>query len=152
MTDLTLERFLADDAGTFGRLTLPDGTVLYTCEDEWRDNQPRVSCIPEGIYTLRPRRYQKGKYDTYEVTNVPGRSAILIHKGNTEEHTMGCILLGMGLGVVVVERDEERGARRRKQAVVRSGPAFDAFMRAMAGAPEAKLTITWHAVPGAGAD
>lgn len=90
---LTLERFAYTDVGTFGRLYL-GGLTLWTCEDPWNENAVGRSCIPEGLYTIAPGRYNKGGYDCYDVLDVPGRSSIKIHKGNSDEDTEGCILVG----------------------------------------------------------
>ena len=89
----------------------------HTVERPWANNAPNISCIPEGTYTLKSRRFYRGGYDTWEVTNVPGRSLILIHKGNTAEHVEGCIALGTRRGVV--------GGR---WAVTHSKQAFEKFL------------------------
>ena len=53
--------------------------------------------IPDGTYDVQP--YSGTKYkDVWHVQNVPGRTAILIHWGNFERNTEGCILLGIGAG------------------------------------------------------
>ena len=93
-TDLTPD-------GTFGRLLVPDHSVLCTCEDDWQANTPGDSCIPAGRYVLERTIYHKHGFPTFEVTGVPGRSRILIHPGNTEEDTAGCILVG---GYALVRR------------------------------------------------
>lgn len=53
---------------------------------------------------------------------------------------MGCVLLGMELGTLVV-RDEETGERRRKVAVLRSGDAFREFMDALRGVDEWEVVV-----------
>src|SRR3990172_3391900 len=59
----------------------------------WLNNKRGVSSIPLGTYTLKPRISVKyGQH--FIVTNVPGRSLILIHAGNSTSDTKGCILLG----------------------------------------------------------
>ena len=61
--------------------------------------------IPEGIYKLGFRkvggytqRYAKKFPDFHKgmlhVLDVPGFEYILIHCGNTDEHTAGCLLVG----------------------------------------------------------
>lgn len=66
---------------------------IYTLENPLRETSVD-SRIPAGEYTCR--QYSGTKYkDVYEVCDVPGRSAILIHPGNTEADTLGCILLGL---------------------------------------------------------
>jgi len=61
--------------------------------------------IPEGTYTLGLRKVggYHGKYSKrfphihigmLHVLDVPGFEYILIHCGNTDEHTAGCLLVG----------------------------------------------------------
>lgn len=91
---------------------------FFTVENPWQDNEVGKSCIPEGKYICRPRRYNKGGYDAYEITNVPGRTHILFHIANTHEDVLGCIGVGNDLGFV-------KGA----WAVTASGAAFADFMK-----------------------
>lgn len=86
--------------GTRGVLFLPSGETVHTIENPWADNEPRVSCIPEGEYVCEPRPYYNGGYDTFHVTGVPNRSLILIHVGNTEKDVRGCIAVGLRKGTL----------------------------------------------------
>jgi hypothetical protein len=147
---IILERYLpsrADsklyDAGTFGLLNV-NGMVLFTLEDEWRNNEQNISCIPSGLYPLRRTIYQKHGYPTYEIADVPGRTRILIHPGNTEEHSEGCVLLGSYVGIMQVNYDEETHGPRKKLAVLKSRQAFDMFMHAMNGKQEDTIVIRWR--------
>lgn len=93
--NVTLQRGKGTEHGTHGVLTGPNGFLCFTLEEPWKDNEPRVSCIPEGSYQCR--RHNGAKFsNVWEITNVPGRSAILIHAGNTLADTSGCVLVGMG--------------------------------------------------------
>lgn len=152
MKTLHLERFLSSEHGVFGTLDFdtPNGPQLFTAEDEWRNNAPSISCIPVGTYPLTLRFSPHFNKQMYEVGNVPGRAGILIHPGNTEEDTEGCILVGLNLGVVRVAVDEESHAPNKKLAVVRAKPAYDSFLGEMAG-ENGQITITWAATPGASA-
>jgi hypothetical protein len=127
METLTLERFAYAPQSTFGRLRLGNGTILYTCEDPWKDNRVGESCIPEGGYVCKPRRYNKGGYEAVQILDdgdgeLGGRSLILIHKGNTHEDTAGCVLLGTALGAI-----------GDSWAVKHSKQAFDLFMQQYGG-------------------
>lgn len=76
-----------------------EGDLLLVCntlELPWRDNERRVSCIPAGTYPVKKHNSPKFGASMW-VQNVPGRSEILIHKGNFFKDTLGCILPGMGL-------------------------------------------------------
>lgn len=103
---LTLTRNDTSPQGTFGLLEGPC-LSLHTAELPWRDNRRRESCIPTGLYLCRP--YSSPRFpDVYEVTGVPGRSAILFHSGNFagdrfkgyKSDVDGCILPGSGRGLL----------------------------------------------------
>ena len=80
--------------------------LAYTLEDEYRSEKVfGETRIPDGTYKLGLRKvggyhakYSKRFKDIHigmlHVTNVPGFEYILIHCGNTDEHTAGCLLVG----------------------------------------------------------
>ena len=80
--------------------------LAYTLEDEYRkEKKYGETRIPNGTYKLQLRKeggyhqkYSKRFPDIHigmlHVTNVPGFDYILIHCGNTDEHTAGCLLVG----------------------------------------------------------
>lgn len=84
---------------TLGRLVLFEGSKiilqLYTLELPDLGNQQNISCIPEGEYEVH-RIYSPKFGKCFHIQDVPGRSEILIHKGNYNKDTHGCILVGMG--------------------------------------------------------
>jgi hypothetical protein len=111
-------------AGTFGVFLLNNQAFAVTLELPWAGNQPQISCIPIGKYTCRRRKsvlvasITKGIWDnTFEVMDVPGRTAVLFHAGNTITDTHGCVLLAQYFGKL-------RGDR----AVLNSGATFNEFM------------------------
>ena len=115
--------------GTFGVLRLQKRAFCVTLEPPDRENQQRVSSIPAQQYICQ--RYSSQKYpDTWQITNVPGRSKVLFHAGNTVEATLGCILLAQYFGKLKGDR-----------AVLNSGNTFKAFMHATNGAKRLHLTI-----------
>ena len=67
---------------------------LSTLEDSWHDNARNVSCIPEGTYLCPIAYSNRFQRLMPRLLDVPGRSGILIHSGNTEANTEGCILVG----------------------------------------------------------
>lgn len=90
---MKLVRVSSNSEGTYG--VLCQGTIPFavTLERAWRDNKVGESCIPVGTYGCR--RVVSPKFgDTFEVQGVPGRSAILFHKGNLQDDSHGCILIG----------------------------------------------------------
>tara|TARA_R110001606_G_scaffold259390_2_gene407130 strand:+ start:1594 stop:2028 length:435 start_codon:yes stop_codon:yes gene_type:complete len=79
--------------------------VCKTLELPWLDNQTSISCIPEGHYDVVPRTSQKYK-EHLHITDVEGRSLILIHFGNYagsvnpktgKPDIRGCVLVGKNL-------------------------------------------------------
>lgn len=96
----TLKRATEVEYGTFGVLLNPLGhPICVTCEDPWNQNQIGISCIPQGTYQCE--KYSGTKYkNVWIVKDVPGRTAILIHIGNTHLDTRGCILVGQKFGIV----------------------------------------------------
>lgn len=74
--------------------------VFYSLELPWLNNARNRSCIPIGTYQCDYlKKSASGRYrNVYHVTDVPGRSGILIHSGNIASHTKGCILLGTKTG------------------------------------------------------
>lgn len=121
MKQVLLERFAYTPFGTFGRLIV-DYFQCYTVERPWLNNKVRESCIPEGKYELKLGMFNNGGYSAYEVMDVPNRSLIKIHIGNTIDDVVGCIAPGNKLGYL-----------RGKWGVIYSRPAFDAFMDNMNG-------------------
>lgn len=124
MYNMVIKRIAGIPDGMFG-VALWNGTPFaLTLERPWLDNQVGLSCIPEGNYTcLRCRNSPDYNYqdsprfgNTFQVFNVPGRSKILFHKGNIDDDTHGCILLG--------EQYEFIG---RKVAILSSKKGFQEF-------------------------
>ena len=108
--NLEVLRYSSGADSTLGLLFLNDTSgrefLAYTLEDEWRENKVSAETrIPEGTYnvTLRTvggfhsRYLDKFGADFHKgmlhVQDVPGFEYILIHTGNTDEHTMGCLLV-----------------------------------------------------------
>ncbi len=91
--------------GTNGKLECEGKLICNTIELPWKDNETKVSCIPEGKYFIRKRYSQKFKWHL-EVMNVENRSLILFHPANNALLELnGCIapvtkLSGPGLGLM----------------------------------------------------
>tara|TARA_B100000925_G_scaffold254777_1_gene207830 strand:+ start:603 stop:1070 length:468 start_codon:yes stop_codon:yes gene_type:complete len=106
---LEVLRFSSQKDSTNGILfDISDGRkfLAYTLEDERREDKVmHETRIPAGTYKIKLRteggfhgRYVK-KYGSMHkgmlhVQDVPGFEYILIHTGNTDEHTSGCLLVG----------------------------------------------------------
>lgn len=70
--------------------------ICKTLENGWKDNKPKISCIPTGTYNCT--RDYTGKFQYWKINNVPNRSNIEIHNGNTHNHTLGCLIIGSSWG------------------------------------------------------
>lgn len=126
---LRIVRYSEIEDGMFGVMTY-NGDPFSMCLEPNDRGNGRNSCIPPGVY--RCKRHSGPKYkNTWEITGVPGRSAILFHIGNIEDNSLGCILLGKSLGSV-----------RNKLAVVTSSNTFNKFMAVSERCSELHLTIT----------
>ena len=104
MIEADLIRFFEQedkDVETLGNLHVYENAKrilsFLTLELPDRDNKFRVSSIPEGIYRVVPRYSAKFGHH-FHVTDVEGRSLILIHAGNYFKDTLGCILIGKEFG------------------------------------------------------
>jgi len=100
--ELILERSYHPSA-TNGSLSLLDKLICYTIELPWRQNQRKISCIPEGRYQLMVAASRR-LGTVLAVEPVPGRTGILMHPANDAvKELKGCIapvqlLHGPGLG------------------------------------------------------
>lgn len=67
--------------------------IALTCEEPWRWNRSLTSCAPPGSYKVK---WHNGTHfkNVFILDDVPERSGILIHNGNTVKDTEGCILVG----------------------------------------------------------
>ncbi len=84
---------------TIGRLFINGESFCDTLENPYINNERNISCIPEGQYKVRlrlPRESATRNYLHLLVQDVPNRSYILFHRGNTAKDTSGCILVGNG--------------------------------------------------------
>jgi hypothetical protein len=91
---------------TNGLLFIDGIFECYTLEDQYQAVKVmHETCIPEGTYDINFRktggfhakyseRYQNAHYGMLHIQDVPNFTYILIHTGNTDEHTSGCLIVG----------------------------------------------------------
>ncbi len=117
--NLTLVRFSYGLDATLGHL-FAGALNLATLEEPWRvdpdgpggqrrESGQAESCVPDGEYLLHPHVSDKYPQGVWALVNhglgvyyqdrpehqAWGRSAVLIHSGNTTDDTEGCILVGL---------------------------------------------------------
>jgi hypothetical protein len=91
--------------GTNGKLECDGKLICLTIELPWKNNEKKVSCIPEGKYFIK-KRYSKKFQWHLEVLDVENRSLILFHPANNAlQELNGCIapvtkFSGPGLGLM----------------------------------------------------
>ncbi|WP_311567258.1 DUF5675 family protein [Photobacterium arenosum] len=95
--------------GVFSTLHDDSGhPICDVIERPWLNNQPRVSCIPEGTYDLLPHNSPRfGECYALEMPSLgvtrygpSQRTHILIHPANTVSELEGCLAPGSEFGVV----------------------------------------------------
>ena len=91
---------------TNGLLFIDGLFECYTLEDQYQEVKVmHETCIPEGTSDIKFRtvggfherykkRYGNSHYGMLHLQDVPGFTYILIHAGNTDEHTSGCLIVG----------------------------------------------------------
>jgi uncharacterized protein DUF5675 len=102
MINLTLIRTASGPLATAGYCDLPTGERLFSIEPPWKDNEPDISCVPAGIYTLMPYNspthgptwYLQNADDT-----IGGAGALRtyceLHSANWARQLEGCIAFGL---------------------------------------------------------
>lgn len=134
---LDLIRVGSSSRGTFGVLRYGAVPFVLTLERPWLDNQQRVSCIPAGRYRCARVR-SPGFGNTFEVMQVPDRTHILFHRGNTVSETEGCILIG-----------KEFSGTWDKPMLVASDRGYLEFMKLMDGVQVFDLNVLDAPLPAA---
>ena len=103
---LTVVRTQFGTDATNGILLVDGLFECYTLEDQYQAVKVmHETCIPEGTYNIKFRtvggfhskyseRYGNAHYGMLHLQDVPNFTYILIHAGNTDEHTSGCLIVG----------------------------------------------------------
>jgi len=117
-----------DNKATLGTLRIGGTEFCKTLELPWKANAENVSCIPEGSYVVK--RINSPHFgNVWNITEINGRTNVLIHKGNWMKDTHGCVLLGLAIG------DDNN-------SILSSEAAFDKFMEITKD--ETELTLSIH--------
>jgi len=103
---LTVVRTQFGKDATNGMLFINGLFECYTLEDQYQAVKVmHETCIPEGTYDIKFRtvggfhtkykeRYGNAHHGMLHLQDVPNFTYILIHAGNTDEHTSGCLIVG----------------------------------------------------------
>ncbi len=103
--NILIDRYNSENDHTDGLLFVDCQFICYTLEDEYRTKKVYGETrIPDGVYRVSLRtiggfhnRYSS-KYPFHkgmlQIEDVPGFEHILIHTGNTDDDTAGCLLVG----------------------------------------------------------
>lgn len=127
---VNINRIAFYDYCTIGELYINGKFNCYTLEDTIRLKKIKgVTAISEGTYKLdlrySPKFSPKYGHDMIWVKEVPNFEFILIHKGNLDTQTEGCLLVG-----------DSRGFINQKQAVLYSASAYERIYPIIADAIE----------------
>lgn len=99
--NFTLKRTIHSAQGIFGSLSSDDGFTLVTLEHAFATGDSFAPAIPDGTYTCQRGMHQllhmARPFETFQVMNVPGHTDILLHPGDYNRDSEGCILLGKTL-------------------------------------------------------
>jgi len=103
---IEVDRFVSDADTTISQITVDGEFVCFGLEDEYRETKlSKETRIPAGTYQIKLRKVgtHHKKYSVrfadihkgmLHIQNVPKFTGILIHCGNTDEDTAGCLLVG----------------------------------------------------------
>jgi len=105
--EIKVTRFTSTNDATLSIVSIDRKFECFGLEDEYRETKVASETrIPDGLYEVRLKpfggfhRKYKQRFSFHEgvlhVQNVPGFEDILIHIGNTERDTAGCLLVGKG--------------------------------------------------------
>jgi Family of unknown function (DUF5675) len=140
MKVLQLTRMDYLQSGIFGTLIDPESTfAVFSLEHAYAVTPDAVSAstdwepkVPKGSYTCQRGLHQlvgmSHPFETFQLMNVPGHTNILVHPGNHEADSEGCILVGLD--------------RQGDTAVLESRAAFLAFMKNLEGLDQFNLEIS----------
>lgn len=115
------------DSETFDPVFEFDGLEL-----PWKNNEKRVSRIPEGSYDVI-KHISPSFGQCFWIQNVPNRSEILIHKGNFNRDTKGCLIAGNG--VQDIDKDGSKD-------VVNSAKTIEKMLSLIPDSAKIKIVIT----------
>lgn len=134
-TPLHLMRVAILPSGAWGVLKWFGQPICVTLEHTYEGirDPVRWTKIAPGRYTCERTRYHRGGYDTWLIVggDVTPQRRIMIHKGNDEDDSSGCVLVG-----------EQYQPLNGRPAIQQSGKAFDELMLLSTDYDELELLVT----------
>lgn len=112
--------------GIFGELRDDQNNLVAVTLEHSYEDKPK---LPSGNYSCVRGMHQlsnKPPFETFEITGVPGHTGILFHKGNSNNDSEGCVLLGSSLGT---------------GCILDSKIAFDNFLELQSGKQTFSLVV-----------
>ena len=131
--NFTLKRYKSGLYGIFGQLYSEDGKYNFvSLEHGYSVNGEYLAKVAIGEYKCVRHAPHRLPYETFTLENVPPFqdkevTGILIHKGNYNNDSIGCILIGTREGTGMIEDSKD---------------AFEAFMTLQDGLDSFTLTIS----------
>ena len=121
MKYLDVIRLEYGDDGIIGMLRFDNKILpnMYTLELPYNKNLPYISSIPVGHYEAQIVTSPMHG-DAISLLNVPNRTHILFHIGNTIDDLQGCIAVGNSIGDDIKNSRgliRDRGLMRSKRAL-----------------------------------
>ena len=108
---LKVIREVKNDICTIGSLFINGEFFCYTLEDKDRGLKQTdsllfiqtkkifgLTAIPSGTYKLIVNQSPKFKRMLPRILDIKGFDGVLIHRGNTADHSLGCLLVGYKKG------------------------------------------------------
>ena len=103
---IDVQRLKCDGDATISTVMIAGEFVCFGLEDEYREVKVKHETrIPEGLYDIKVRNYggfherYKKRFDFHkgmlEICDIENFTDVLIHIGNNDDDTSGCLLLGM---------------------------------------------------------
>ena len=93
LIEVVREKYL--EHATMGKMFVDGVFFAFTLEDKVREVKVwGETAIPTGTYSVFVRYSNRFKKELVAVKDVPKFDGVLIHGGNTDKDTHGCILIG----------------------------------------------------------
>jgi pyruvate/2-oxoglutarate dehydrogenase complex dihydrolipoamide dehydrogenase (E3) component len=93
LIEVVREKYL--DNATIGKMFVDGVFFAFTLEDKVREIKVwGETAIPTGTYSVFVRYSNRFKKELVAIKDVPNFDGVLIHGGNTDKDTHGCILIG----------------------------------------------------------